>query len=148
MPPILLCWPPVSEMDVGCRGQTYIPLHCCSVTDDSRGAVWKNGVWHRSVDEVTVNSSIRKISHPLTFIDALCKFMETKYWMWAQWTGGWCVSAVTTVTDSHLHWWRFLQAHGRHWWKSVTTAADYVEKWCFVAENLLYKIVSLCSLYL
>ena len=30
------------------------------------------------------------------------------------------------------------------WQKCITNGNDYVEKWCFVAESLLYQIVSLC----
>ena len=43
MPPILLCWPTVSEVDIGlaggveCSHQHFIT--CCPVTDGSRGAV-------------------------------------------------------------------------------------------------------------
>ena len=32
--------------------------------------------------------------------------------------------------------------------KCTASVGDYVEKWCFVAENLLYQIVLLCSLNL
>ena len=41
--------------------------------------------------------------HPLTFIDACWKFMETKRWMWAQWGSGWCVSAVVTAIWKTSH---------------------------------------------
>ena len=34
----------------------------------------------------------------MTFIDTWLMFMETNQWMWAQWGGGWCVSAVATAT--------------------------------------------------
>jgi len=45
MPPILLCWPTMSEADVGGMAVEVEPSHhysvkfCCRVTDDSRGAV-------------------------------------------------------------------------------------------------------------
>ena len=44
MPPILICWPTTSEMDVGGRAVEAEPSHqyfisfCCCVTDGSRGA--------------------------------------------------------------------------------------------------------------
>ena len=45
MPPVLLCWPTMSEANVGGMAVGAEPLHqyfiafCCCVTDDSRGAV-------------------------------------------------------------------------------------------------------------
>ena len=48
MPPILLYWPMMSEVDV----VEVEPFHqspvkfCYCVTDDSRGVVWQNAVWH------------------------------------------------------------------------------------------------------
>ena len=60
MPPISSHWPTTSEADVGgmaveaeCSHQYPITC-CCCVTDGSRGAVWQNGVWHKSVDEAKV----------------------------------------------------------------------------------------------
>ena len=57
MPPILLCWPMMSEEDVGGIAAEDEPSHqysitfCCHETDGSRGGVWQNGVWHGSVYE-------------------------------------------------------------------------------------------------
>ena len=57
MPPILLCWLTMSEEGVGDVAVEAEPSHqfsftlCCHVTDGSRGALWQNGVWHRSADE-------------------------------------------------------------------------------------------------
>ena len=77
-----------------------------------RGSV-TNAVWHRSTYKAKVCHRIppwgKKIA-PLTFIDTCWMFMETKQWMWAQWGGGWCVSAVVAATVGHLCWCRFLQA--------------------------------------
>jgi len=45
MPPVLLCWPMISEADVsGIAAEVELSHHhsipfCCCVTDDSRGAV-------------------------------------------------------------------------------------------------------------
>jgi len=45
MPPILLCWPTTSEVDVGDMAVEVEPSHqysvifCCHATDDSGGAV-------------------------------------------------------------------------------------------------------------
>ena len=45
MPPILLCWPMVSEVNVGGMAVEVEPSHqhpitfCCCVTEGSRGAV-------------------------------------------------------------------------------------------------------------
>ena len=60
MLPILLQWPKVSEVDVGCMAVEVEPSHqypttcCCCVTDGSRGAGWQNGVWPGSGDETKV----------------------------------------------------------------------------------------------
>jgi len=56
---------------------------------------------------VSMKSSMWKKWWPLTFIDGWWMLMETNQWMWAQWGGRWCVSAVVIV--GHLHWCRFLQ---------------------------------------
>jgi len=45
MPPVLLCWPTMLEVDVGDMAVEAEPFHlylitfCCSVMDGSRGAV-------------------------------------------------------------------------------------------------------------
>ena len=50
MPPVLLCWPTTPEADVGDMSVEVEPSHqysvkfCCHAADDSRGAVWQNGV--------------------------------------------------------------------------------------------------------
>jgi len=50
MPPVLLCWHKMSELDVGSMAVTVAPSHqysftcCCCVTDSNRGAVGQNGV--------------------------------------------------------------------------------------------------------
>ena len=60
MPPILLCWPTTSEANVGDMAVEVEPFRqysvklCCRATDDSRGAVWQNGVWHGSAYEAKV----------------------------------------------------------------------------------------------
>ena len=45
MPPVLLCWPAVLEVDVGGMAVEAEPsiTCCCCVTDSSRGTVWQNG---------------------------------------------------------------------------------------------------------
>jgi len=51
--------------------------------------------------DVELNSSMRKIWHPLIFSDACWMLMETAQWMCAQ-GGRWCISAMATVTVGHL----------------------------------------------
>jgi len=73
-------------------------------------------------------------------------------WIWLQWGDGWCVPAVATVTVVDHCWHRFfkhsMQTLVHHWWKCAANGRDCAEKLCFVAENLLYQIVLLCSVYL
>ena len=151
-----------SEADVGGMEIDAEPSHrysitFCCVIDGSRGAVWQNGVWDGSVDEAKVrhwNPSCGKKWHTLTCISICWTFMEIKQWMWAQWGSGWCVSAVVTVmwkkshvTDSHADYYKHgMQALVHHWWKCTANGGDYVEKQCFVAENLLCQCY--CALYI
>jgi len=137
--PILLCWPTTSEVDVGGMAvevepyRQYYVACCCHVTDGSRGAVWHNGAWHGTANEVKVCRWIpswRKI----TSIDTCWTFMETKEWMRAQRGSGWCVSAVATamrktrcVPDSFYE--HGMQALVYHWQKCVTNGGDCVEQY-------------------
>jgi len=60
MPPILLCWPTVSEADVGCMAVEAEPSHqysikcCCPVTDGAEGhsdtTVYDMEVWMKQRD--------------------------------------------------------------------------------------------------
>ena len=148
--------------------QYSITLYCC-VTDGSRGSVRQNGIWHGSVYEVKVCNWMPpsgKKWHPLTFIIACWTLMET-----TQWGSGWCISAVVTVTVGHFCWcgaqwmvpfsssasdvkdipgsrWCSTQAPFHQWQNCIANGGEYIEKMCFVAENLLYQLVLLCSLYL
>jgi hypothetical protein len=55
-----IMWPTTSELDVGDMAvavepsRQYSVKFCCRATDDRRGAVWQNGVWHGSAYEVKV----------------------------------------------------------------------------------------------
>ena len=57
MPPVLLCWSMTSEADVGGMTVEAEPFcqcsitFCCHVTEDSKGAVWQNGIWRGSAYE-------------------------------------------------------------------------------------------------
>ena len=90
----------------------YSIVFCCHATDGSEG--------------VELNSSMWEKWPPLTLIDTCWMFLETKEWIWAQWGGGWCVSAV------QWQWIVFIgavfyergtqscslpvQTHGYWWW--------------------------------
>jgi hypothetical protein len=60
MPPILLCWPTTSKVDVGHMAvevepsRQYSVKFCCRATDGSRGAVWQNGIWNGGAHEAKV----------------------------------------------------------------------------------------------
>lgn len=71
----------------------YSITFCCCAAGGSRGAVWQKGMWYGSV-YVSLNSSLWKKWHPLTFNNTCWVFVETKQWM--QWNSGWCISAVLT----------------------------------------------------
>ena len=71
--------------------------------------------------------------------------LETKQWMWPQWSGEWCIPVVTTVTVGRLSQCSSCSLPEK---KYIANGFDCVEKQCFLAENLLYQIVLLCSLHL
>jgi len=50
---------------------------------------------------------------------------------------------ISTGTDFYEHG---IKAHVHCWQKCIINGGDYVEKQCFVDENLLYQTVLLCSL--
>ena len=64
IPPILLCWPMISDTNIGGMAVEVEPSHqyfitfCCCETDGSRGAVWHNGVWHGSAYEANLSNWI------------------------------------------------------------------------------------------
>ena len=139
------------------RGQPFPPLcHIDFVAvqqmaaegqSDKMGLTWKC-TWSKGVK---LNFSMRKKWHQLIFMDACQTFLETKWWIIAQWGSGWCVLAV--VTAGHSHWYRFLWAqyaapyswlakvYIRGWWlcwKIVLCSWEFVlsishlpsQKWC------------------
>ena len=133
-------------------GWRFLQIFCCILLLCDR---WQKGgiltawcltrksIWSKGV---SLNSSMQKNWHPLTFTDASWASMETRQWMRAKWGGGWCIPEITsTGADFHEH---DMQAFVHHWWKCIANGGYYVEKWCFAAENLLCQIVLLCSLYL
>ena len=144
MPPILWCQPMTSEVDVGGMAagaepspQHPIP-HCCCVTDGSRGQadrmVSHTGVRIERWGRIVLLYEERMA--PTGIHWCLWIFMKTNQWMWAQWKldfmGNVCLATMLTQ---------------RQWWECTAHGGDYVEKLCFVAENVLYQIVLLCSLY-
>ena len=60
MPPIWLFWSVISEVGAGGMTAEAEPSHqcsltfCCPTTYGRRGAIWQNGVWHKSVYEAKV----------------------------------------------------------------------------------------------
>jgi len=78
MPHILLCWPTMSEADVGGLAVQYespyqYSITCCShATGGSRGAIWQNGIWHESLYDAKVWKNCTHC-HSLTFIECLWK---------------------------------------------------------------------------
>ena len=61
MPPILLCWLTMSEVDVG----QYSVTCCCCATDGSRGAVWIIPHSHRIIEWLGVEGTSRIIKFQL-----------------------------------------------------------------------------------
>ena len=121
----------------GSRGWTfppishYILLPCdrqqqrCTLTEWY--LTWHCG-WCKTV---SLNSFTWKKKSPLTLTDTCWMFMETNQWMWAQWGGGWSVSAVVTmtVTSTGTDYYECgMQALVHCWQKCIINGDDYVEK--------------------
>jgi len=149
MPSILLCWPITSKVDVGSIA------FCWHVANGSRGAAWQNGVWQRHAYETKVWHGIPPCGkngihwHSLTLAKCLwrvssgCEPSELVggvFQQWRQWQ--WVTTAGADLYECSMHY------HVHHWQKCISNSGDYVEEQCFVAENLLYQTVLLCSLYL
>jgi len=102
MPPSLWCWPTMLEAGVG---GTYPPVSCSILLPcnrwQQRGSLKKWCLkWQCEQSKgVELNSSTQTKWYPVTFINIFWMFMEVKQWLWAQWGGGWSISAVVTVTS-------------------------------------------------
>ena len=118
MPPILLCWSVMSEMDISGMVIEVEPSHqysstcCCHVTDGSRGAIWQNDVWHGRIRESKACHSIpscRKNGthwHSSTLGECLwrlngeCQQSEAVGGVfWQQWWQQWITSLVQILTS-------------------------------------------------
>ena len=143
----------MSEADVGGTAVEAEPSHqysitcCCCVTDGSKEAVWQNGVWHGSVYEAKVCHWIplcgKNSTHwyPLILAEHLWRpngeVVGGVFQWWWQWV-------ISTGADCYE---RSMQILVHHWWKYIADDGYYVEKLCFVAENLLYQMVLFVSIF-
>jgi len=135
----------------GRRGWTFslISLYLLLLCNwwQTRGSLTKwclmwNCVWHLGV---SLNSSILKKWHPLTSIGACWMFAETKHWIWAQW-------GVGVAFQQWQQWVTSTSASWVHYAGSCSSLlkmpmVSMLKKY-FVAANLLYEMLFLCSLYL
>ena len=142
-------------------------MFCCCVTDGSRGAVWQHGAWHGS-------EFVAKVCHWIPSCGGWKKMALVDFhWCllnigsqtvdvssvrrWA----GWCISAVVTEAVNLLCWCRLLWAwHAgsclslaktnkqKNPHQTCVTTGDDSEKWCFVAEYLLYQVTLFALLLL
>ena len=83
-----------------------------------RGSLTK---WHLTWEfwwskDMSLNFSLWKKWHPLTFINVCWTFIETKQWMWAQWGSGWCISAVGQQRERQDTFWNVIHSfHNTKW---------------------------------
>ena len=128
---------------------------CCCVTNGSREVVWQNGVWCGSAYEAKVWNWIIPCGkncthwHSSPLAESLwrpnsgCEHSEVQggaFQQWWQWQ-----NFLSAGTDFCKYG---MQALVHHWQKCIASGGDCVENECFVAENVLYPIVLLFSLYL
>ena len=156
MPPILLRWLMTSEVDVGgmaVRGWTflsvfhYILLLCARWQRRGSLTKWR---WHGSVDEVKGWNWIplcRKNGthwHSLPLVECLWK-----QWMRALWGSRRCFSSGDSNMGSPPQVQILTSAAYRllhHLWKCIANSGDWIEKYCFADEKLLYQIALLSSI--
>jgi len=137
----------------GWTSHQYSITFCCHVTDGSRGA--ESGKWCLTwkcilSKGLLLNPSMKRKQHPLQFNSGCWTFTEAKQWRstvkrWVRFSRGWQWQWFASSADFYKCG---KQALLHHWWKCTANDGDCVEKLCFVAENLLYQIVLLCSLHL
>ena len=133
----------------------YSITFCCRTTDDSRGAVWHNGVWCGSAYEAKVRNGIppwgKKTTqwYSPTLAECLqrpecgCVHGEVVGGALQQWEQHpWIMSAGADCYELSM------QALVHRWRKCTDNGGGYVEKLCFVAGNLFCQTVLLCFLYL
>ena len=132
----------------GSKGWTFPPIsHYILLPWQRRGSpttwhlTWKC-MWNK---RVSLNFSMRKKWHSVTSVNTFLTFLKTKQWMGAQWVAfqQWWQCFTSTGADFYKC---SMQALVYHWWKYTANGGDCVEKECFVAQNLPYQIVLLCSL--
>ena len=152
MLPILLCWPTTSEADVCGIAVEVEPSHqypvtcCCHVIDDSRGALWQNTIltWKcRCRKGGELNSSMwKKIAH---LWRPISRCVHVKWWVVCFSSGDSDSVSPLLVQISSCTACRLLFITSK---KSIANDCVCVEKILSAAENLLYQILLLCSLYL
>jgi len=141
MSSILLCCPMTSKADVGVMAAEVEHSHQYSitfywhVTDGSRGAVWQNGIWHRSAYEAKVCHWIppcKKNSthwYSLTLAECFwgpnsgCEHSENVGDMFQQWRLRQWIIPADTIFDKHC-----MQALVHHCWKYTASSDGCVEK--------------------
>ena len=149
-----------SEVDggtaIGVEPSHQYPItFCCCATDGSRGAVWHNGAWcgrvHMKQRVVTEYFHVEKMA-PTAIINACWIFFgnqamdgSTVRWWVMCFSSGDRSSGLPLLVQIFMSMLcRLFSLLG----KNVQVMVVTVEKWGLVAENMLYQIVFLCSLYL
>ena len=162
MPPTLLHWPTTSEADCDIAAEAepacqHVMLPCNG--GQQRGSLTKWCLtpecgWSKGV---SLNSSRWKKNHThwhslmiaeqLQRVNSGCQHSEVVDAAFQQWRQ-WCERQAMLQTAMHC-------CHSTKWrvsWSAnlydSANGGDYAEKQCFIAENLLYQIVFLYSLYL
>ena len=135
MPTILLCWPTTSKEDVGIVTVVVEPSHqysttpCCLLTDDSRMAVWQNGVWHEAKVCHLIPPRGKNCMHwhssafaeHLQRSDTGCEHSVVVSGTFNQWWQRQCINSAGV--DFHEH---SMQAPFNSWWKCIASSGDCI----------------------
>ena len=115
---------PVSDMEVGMKQKCTTEF-------------WKNSThWHSST-----------LAEHWWSPNSGCEHSEVVGGAFQQWLP-WRERQVTFQTAMQIFYTCSMKVPFDYRWKSIANGGGDAEKYCFVAEKLVYQIVSLCFLYL
>ena len=110
MPPLLLCWPLMSEADVGDVAVEVEPSYqrsiacCCCAPNGSREAVWQNGIWYGSVYEAKITESWIPMRY--------CRTLRTHMALWL-------ISSIVVLCCVFFMFWWSSKRRSKDNWKGI-----------------------------
>ena len=103
------------------KGLTFLPLSHYILMSFNRGQQRGSLTrWHLSCrcwwsKGVSLNSSVWKKWHPLSFINSWWKFVEIRQWVLTQWGSEWCAPAVVRAIWQAILWTAMHSSYTTKW---------------------------------